>query len=281
MKRFLISLLASLMLLAGATPAPAVDYTWGGAVGRTYLRAGGEAVLGVAVSAEIKLVVNSRNTYHQHTRKGDAFGTVFWSRYLGGRTWLSPKIPNIRGVENERDALSRYGFAPVLYRSAKLCNVTTGGRQLMTTLLHNGLIIDLRSSGPATSCRDPYLPTVRRVRYSVPAHADYPRYVTGEAERLSFKRAINAFANEPGPVWIHCTAGKDRTGWAVAMIMYAAGATDAEVLEEYKRTANAPVYKLNAGLAKIKSVYGDVDTYLREGLGLTQETLDLIQAKKA
>jgi protein-tyrosine phosphatase len=39
-----------------------------------------------------------------------------------------------------------------------------------------------------------------------------------------------------GPVLVHCTAGKDRTGVAVAVLLRAAGVSRAEVLRDYRRT---------------------------------------------
>lgn len=281
MRRLVISIVVGLALVSGATVAAAApEYSWKGTVKTTYIKAGGEKKFGKATSSQKKIVVSKRNTYHQHAQKGDAYSTIFWSKHLGGKTWTTPKIPNLNGVNNERNALSRYGFEPVLYRSAKLCGATRGARQLMSTMLHGGMIIDLRGSGPAKKCPDPNLPGVKEVRISISHHADYPRYVTGKTEKAQFAKAITAFANEPDPVLVHCTMGQDRTGWFVAMVMFAGGATEAEVFEEFNRTPNPPTQKLTAGLAKIKSEYGSVENYLRTGLGLTDATLQKINAKK-
>ena len=281
MRRILISIVVGVALVSGATVAAAApEYQWKGAIKSTYIKAGGETKFGRATSSEKKIVVSKRNTYHQHAQKGNDYSTVFWSRYLGSKTWTTPKIPNLNGVNNERNALSRYGFEPVLYRSANLCKSTRGARQLMTTMLHGGKIIDLRGANAARGCPDPNLPGVTEIRIPIAHHADYPRYVTGETEKAQFGKAITAFANEPDPVLVHCTMGQDRTGWFVAMVMFAGGATEAEVYEEFNRTPNPPTQKLTAGLAKIEAEYGSVDNYLRTGLGLTEETLQKINAKK-
>lgn len=281
MRKILISVLLGAVLVTGASTAVAApEYYWKGAVKSTYLKAGGETKFGKATSSEKKIQVAGRNTYHQHAQKGDVQSIIFWSTYLGGKTWSTPKIPNLNGVNNERNALSRYGFEPVLYRSAKLCGATRGARQLLSTMLHGGMIIDLRGPTPAKGCPDPDLPGVKEIRISISHHADYPRYVTGKTERTQFGKAITAFANEPDPVLVHCTMGQDRTGWFVAMVMFAGGATEAEVFEEFNRTPNPPTQKLTAGLAKIKSEYGTVDNYLRTGLGLSDATLQKINAKK-
>jgi protein-tyrosine phosphatase len=42
----------------------------------------------------------------------------------------------------------------------------------------------------------------------------------------------------PLPIIVHCTAGKDRTGFVVAMLLYALGATPDVVLRDYLRSAD-------------------------------------------
>ena len=121
---------------------------------------------------------------------------------------------------------------------------------------------------------------MKRVRIHVPHYAKYNLYVTDSYHRQQFGKAITAFANEPDPVWVHCTMGQDRTGWFVAMVMFAGGATEKQVYEEFNRTPNPPTWKLTLGLKTIKQKYGTVDNYLRTGLGLSQTTLNKINAKK-
>ncbi len=49
---------------------------------------------------------------------------------------------------------------------------------------------------------------------------------------------IGLVAQSPGPVLVHCTAGKDRTGIVVAVLLRAVGVTRADVLADYLRTAD-------------------------------------------
>ena len=42
-----------------------------------------------------------------------------------------------------------------------------------------------------------------------------------------------------GPVLLHCTAGKDRTGVMVALLLLAAGVAPEVVVDDYARTAEA------------------------------------------
>ena len=43
-------------------------------------------------------------------------------------------------------------------------------------------------------------------------------------------------ADADGAALFHCTAGKDRTGWAAALLLHLAGVDDATILEDYLLT---------------------------------------------
>jgi protein-tyrosine phosphatase len=92
------------------------------------------------------------------------------------------------------------------------------------------------------------------------------------------------------PTVFHCTAGKDRTGLAAALLLKAVGASDQEVMQDYlltndrlqlpdasrlglPRDAMLVLWRvqpefLQAALAEIDASYGSLEGYLREGLGL-------------
>lgn len=54
-------------------------------------------------------------------------------------------------------------------------------------------------------------------------------------------RIVTLVASGPGPVLVHCTAGKDRTGIVVAVLLRAIGVRRADVVADYRRTeANLP-----------------------------------------
>lgn len=287
MRRILGALLCALSLLASASvPASAGDYPVVGRIAATYTAAGGEAVLGSPTEAEVKLALSGRNLYHQRMAKG----LVFWSSYVGGKTATWPGMLTLSGVSNERDALARSGLKPgMVFRSAKLCGATGKDRQLMLAQLHGGSIIDLRTSGAASSCPDPSI-GVTRVRYSVSSDAVYPRYVTDSARRASFAKAIRAIlanAERGAGSWIHCTAGKDRTGWTITILLSILGADQADIYAEYLRSSGADEADLVDGLDQVATSYGGVFEhgvtgagmyrYVTKGLGITDAEIDALR----
>jgi protein-tyrosine phosphatase len=114
-------------------------------------------------------------------------------------------------------------------------------------------------------------------------------------------------ADDGTPALIHCSAGKDRTGWAAALLLHLAGVPDATILEDYLLTNTfstatrekylglvrehlgadkVDVYErvmvadeayLQAAYDAVSSRYGDQLGYLRDGLGLTDATLDRLR----
>lgn len=94
----------------------------------------------------------------------------------------------------------------------------------------------------------------------------------------------------PEPTVFHCTAGKDRTGFAAALLLRAVGASEEETLADYLLTNDRLVLPeasryhlplevlhvlwrvqpefLQAAFDEADAAYGSLDGYLREGLGL-------------
>ncbi len=92
------------------------------------------------------------------------------------------------------------------------------------------------------------------------------------------------------PLVIHCTAGKDRTGFACALILHTLGVPQDTISEDYLLTnqfyrrdpshstdlpdeirqvlGSVQASFLSAAFEAIDANYGDLETYLRDGLGL-------------
>ncbi|WP_062201436.1 tyrosine-protein phosphatase [Demequina salsinemoris] len=64
----------------------------------------------------------------------------------------------------------------------------------------------------------------------------YRGMITG-ASADALVRVVKAVAGEPGPVLVHCTAGKDRTGVSVALTLALVGVSREEIVADYVATA--------------------------------------------
>lgn len=106
----------------------------------------------------------------------------------------------------------------------------------------------------------------------------------------SFRALFAHLQDNNAPVVMHCTAGKDRTGFACALVLYALGVSDEIIAEDYLLTnqfyrrdpssgtdlpedvlqaiGGVEASYLAAGLDAIRADYGDLECYLQEGLGV-------------
>ena len=67
--------------------------------------------------------------------------------------------------------------------------------------------------------------------------------------RQQLRPLFDALLDEQSlPVLVHCTAGKDRTGFACAMVLHALGVSEAEIFEDYMRTGDVLVRSPLAGM---------------------------------
>jgi protein-tyrosine phosphatase len=116
----------------------------------------------------------------------------------------------------------------------------------------------------------------------------YRGFVRGGTPRFAEFFAHLLESNEP--TVFHCTAGKDRTGFAAALLLFAIGASEDDVMRDYlltnerlkpptrawpglDREALAVLWGvrpefLRAALDAVDADYGDMDNYLRQGIGL-------------
>ncbi|MEU1892737.1 tyrosine-protein phosphatase [Streptomyces pristinaespiralis] len=138
--------------------------------------------------------------------------------------------------------------------------------------------------------------------------AIYRGFVTTDSARASYRAFLNAVADpDPGPLLFHCTAGKDRTGWAATIVLTLLGATPKTVEAEYMsvntavREAFAPLVEgytlqggqpetalsiigvvpdyLAAALDEVDARFGSMEKYVQEGLGVTPAALERIRGR--
>ena len=231
---------------------------------------------------------------------------------------------DIGGYETEDGRVVRWGL---LYRSNDLADLTADDLRYLTRL-HVKLVCDFRSDVERTRAPDRILggapprtealaievdgvdPAKLQERIRTGVRADqlelimmnaYRAFVTHYSDQ--FETMFDRILDERNlPTIVHCTAGKDRTGFASAMVLLALGVPEKTVFEDYMATnryrANykkwitrlVPIYSLfrtrgedleplldarrpylQASIDTIEAEYGSVDRYLDRRLGLDPE----------
>jgi protein-tyrosine phosphatase len=106
----------------------------------------------------------------------------------------------------------------------------------------------------------------------------------------SFRTLFAHLLQDRAPLVIHCTAGKDRTGFACALLLHALGVPEDVISEDYLltnrfyrrdpaagtdlpedvREAIGSVHAsyLTAGFDAVRADFGDLETYFEDGLGI-------------
>jgi protein-tyrosine phosphatase len=116
----------------------------------------------------------------------------------------------------------------------------------------------------------------------------YRSYVQQNTPR--FRTLFTHLLQDSAPLVIHCTAGKDRTGFACALILHTLGVPEEVISEDYLLTnrfyrrdpnsgsdlpddvkqvlGSVQASFLAAAFEAIDADYGDLETYLQKGIGL-------------
>jgi protein-tyrosine phosphatase len=138
---------------------------------------------------------------------------------------------------------------------------------------------------------------------------DRRAYVTDPALRAAWGNWLRSLA-EPGalPQLFHCTAGKDRTGFAAALVLLALGVPRETVMDDFLLSNHFLSARIEEGIARIQANtdgvldpdvlaqvigvsassledafaamearYGSVDGYIRDGLGIDEATRARLQ----
>jgi protein-tyrosine phosphatase len=157
------------------------------------------------------------------------------------------------------------------------------------------------SAGSGSSVTEHSRPTSGRAMMAE-TYRDFIRLPSAQAAYAQFLRTV---IEADGATAVYCAAGKDRTGWAAALLQTFAGVDPAVVSHEYvasnehlvsryapriqaERDSGGDVDALLAlvdanpdylasALACLVDDYGDVDGYLIHGLGLSERDLELLR----
>jgi protein-tyrosine phosphatase len=169
---------------------------------------------------------------------------------------------NVRDLGGLATADGRHVRRGALIRSDQLCRLSDGGR---TALVAHGVrtVIDLRNPAEAERDPDPIWHEQGVDYLLIPQQSEQmwkeldPARTRTERDSLVIDRRAEqiaamarAVANAvPGGVLIHCLAGKDRTGIAVAMLLSLVGVSEADIAADYTLSAPNLAAELAAALA--------------------------------
>ncbi|WP_371479900.1 tyrosine-protein phosphatase [Kitasatospora sp. NBC_00315] len=237
------------------------------------------------------------------------------SLIVADRSLHLASAPNFRDAGGYRTADGRWVRMGVVYRSGDLSRLTD---QDLAKLRRLGLteVFDLRTPGEQKAAPDRVPAGATTVDANVLGAADTGAFdvtgpeaavramtdaertmVSADSARAAYRSVLVALVerNDEGVLY-HCTAGKDRTGWASAALLTALGVprdtVEADYLASntYRAAENAAtlaqlppayqaVYKpllevrpeyLEAGFDEVRQKFGSFDAYLKSGLGLDQ-----------
>ena len=220
--------------------------------------------------------------------------------------------PNFRDLGGYRNADGRSVRRHHLFRSDHLGSLDAGDIRLLSERLHAPVrVLDLRGvqEREAAACVIEGVqvhslaiePTIVQVladltdaghtltQDDVVGHMQdtYRGFVHNNTHR--FASLFTHLLESDAPLVFHCTAGKDRTGFAAAMILLALGVSQDDVMHDYLLTNErlkpksewrglAPevasvLYRvqpefIDAAFEAVERDYGGVESYLRDGLGL-------------
>lgn len=126
----------------------------------------------------------------------------------------------------------------------------------------------------------------------------YRGFVRTNSQR--FREFFGHLLESDEPTVFHCTAGKDRTGFAAALILVSLGASDEEVLRDYlltnerlqlpetsrlglSREAQMVLWRvqpefLQAAWDEVERLHGSREGFLREALGLREAERERLRA---
>lgn len=240
-------------------------------------------------------------------------------------------VSNFRDVGGSGDALLLSDGTTmargVVYRAGRLRDLSEKDKASLNAI---GLsdIFDLRTDEVAERSPDPAIkgadyhlinlygvPSKRTPFFSDVDKARAEReqinrdFVSIPEQRARTAAVLRGIAHASGPVIIHCTEGKDRTGWVAALLQLIAGADEEAVIQEYllsntyrrdlieeavsevqqtEGTLRARIARLqwevdrdylSAGLDEMTERYGNLQGFLTDGLGLDQGTIDVLRAR--
>ncbi|HZC17101.1 MAG TPA: tyrosine-protein phosphatase, partial [Caulobacteraceae bacterium] len=231
--------------------------------------------------------------------------------------------PNFRDIGGYRTADGRWVRMGLVYRSDELDKLSDADLATLARLTPL-LVVDFRTLKERTRGPDRLPPgaagLVEDVLADAPPSYDKITDAAGAADfladanrqfvslpsaRASYTGLFSRLPTASGAVVYHCSAGKDRTGWATAVLLTALGVPRAAVMADYLASNTyladknraifaamppaaaarmAPIMSvraayLQAGFDEVDRRYGSFDNYLREGLRVDDKALAALKAR--
>ena len=154
-------------------------------------------------------------------------------------TSVTPRIIYVDGITNVRDiggikstlaegAVIRQGL---YYRGAAINNITAKGKKELYEHLGVRAEIDLRDS---YQCTGPYVAGITYNAIPIPSGTESTRFEKFEKEYCEIFEIISHA--DTAPVYLHCTAGADRTGICTFMLLTVCGAEYNDIARDYMFT---------------------------------------------
>ena len=209
---------------------------------------------------------------------------IFRSNHLGHLTAADIEVLRSLGLK------SAFDFRGTEERAAGICaleDIAVHSLPIEPTVV--AALRTLIASGTALSSAE----AVEVMRDS------YRNYVVHNTPR--FRALFGHLLEDHAPLVIHCTAGKDRTGFACALILHALGVPDDLIAQDYLLTnrfyrrdpsagsdlpeevklvlASVEASFLAAAFDAVDAEYGDLDGYFSDGLGLGADERIHLQAR--
>lgn len=209
---------------------------------------------------------------------------IFRSNHLGHVTESDIEI--LRGLGLK----SAFDFRGTEERADAICGLTEIAVHSLP--IEPTVVATLRARG----ANGAPLSSVDAVDVMRESYRNYVRYNTA-----NFRTLFAHLLEDRAPLVIHCTAGKDRTGFASALILHALGVPDDLIAEDYLLTnrfyrrdpsassdlpdevrqvlGSVEASFLAAAFEAISAEYVDLESYFSDGLGLGARERTTLQAR--
>jgi protein-tyrosine phosphatase len=209
---------------------------------------------------------------------------IFRSNHLGHLTEADTEVRRGLGLK------SAFDFRGIEERAAAICvleKITVHSLPIEPTVV--AALRALLAAGTPLS-------SAEAVEIMRDSYRNYVRHNTP-----SFRALFAHLLEDRAPLVIHCTAGKDRTGFACALILHALGVSDDLIAQDYLLTnrfyrrdpaagtdlpdevrqvlASVQASFLAAAFDAIHAEYGDLESYFSHGLGLGAGERASLQAR--